>query len=97
MKTNYTFHADPGHGWLEVDLSELFRLEIADKITEYSYHKNGKVYLEQDCDYSTFVEAKEARNEIFTTTAEHLENTFVRNLPRYDIVAVKWDYVNSID
>jgi hypothetical protein len=56
MKT-YTFHQDAGHGWLEVDRQDLVDLNIIDKITSFSYQKGNKVFLEEDCDYSTFWDA----------------------------------------
>ena len=52
----YLFHSDPGHGWLQVKRQELKDLGILDKISNYSYQKRGDVYLEEDCDYSLFVE-----------------------------------------
>jgi deoxyadenosine/deoxycytidine kinase len=52
----YLFHSDPGHGWLQVKRQELKDLGILDKISYYSYQKMGDVYLEEDCDYSLFVE-----------------------------------------
>lgn len=61
--TKYTFHVDPGHGWLEVTRAELERLNIASKITAYSYQRGPLVYLEEDCDFSTFYQAKQARGE----------------------------------
>jgi len=52
----YLFHSDPGHGWLQVKRQELKELGILDKISNYSYQKGDNVYLEEDCDYSLFVE-----------------------------------------
>lgn len=57
-KSKYQFYSDPGHGWLRVPYSELERLGIADKITHYSYTKGNNVFLEEDCDMSTFMKAK---------------------------------------
>ena len=56
----YTFYEDPGHGWLEVPTPELRELGIAHKISTCSYvYPNGRfVYLEEDCDLTTFLEAK---------------------------------------
>jgi hypothetical protein len=51
----YLFHADPGHGWLQVKRQELIDLEILDKISHYSYQKGDNVYLEEDCDLSRFI------------------------------------------
>jgi hypothetical protein len=50
------WHIDPGHGWLEVKRAELESLGIAHKISPYSYEKNDRVYLEEDCDASLFFE-----------------------------------------
>ena len=56
----YTFYEDPGHGWLKVPTLELRELGIAHKISTCSFiHPSGKsVYLEEDCDLTTFMEAK---------------------------------------
>ena len=56
----YTFYEDPGHGWLEVPTLELVKLGIAGAISPCSYiHPSGKtVYLEEDCDLTTFLVAK---------------------------------------
>jgi hypothetical protein len=62
-KSKFQFYTDPGHGWLRVPYSELERLDIADKITHYSYTKGDNVFLEEDCDMSTFMRAKNALNE----------------------------------
>jgi hypothetical protein len=62
-KSKFQFYTDPGHGWLRVPYSELERLDIADKITSYSYTKGDNVFLEEDCDMSTFMKAKAALNE----------------------------------
>lgn len=59
MTEKYTFHLDPGHGWLEVELAELAELKIAHLISSYSYLKKGIVYLEEDMDLGTFMRAKE--------------------------------------
>jgi hypothetical protein len=58
MDTQYVFHSDPGHGWLEVSLKELEDLRIAHKISPFSYLHKGRVYLEEDCDMSIFAFAK---------------------------------------
>jgi hypothetical protein len=54
----YKFYSDSGHGWLAVKRIELINLGIADKISHYSYQRGGTVYLEEDCDVSTFFKAK---------------------------------------
>ena len=56
-----TIYTDPAHGWAKVHLSELFNLEIWDKISPYSYiRSNAKyawAYLEEDCDLSLYLKA----------------------------------------
>ena len=60
MIKKYNFYSDAGHGWLAVKRQELIDLNILDKISTYSYQRGNTVYLEEDCDISTFCEAKGA-------------------------------------
>jgi hypothetical protein len=53
------FFADPAHGWGEVPISLIQELGIADKISQYSYMKGDKAYLEEDCDLSVLMNALE--------------------------------------
>lgn len=58
MKTKkYHAYSDSGHGWVKVNFKELIKLDIVDKISAYSYTRGEWVYLEEDCDLTTFVEA----------------------------------------
>lgn len=57
----YKFHHDAGHGWLEVNYTDLVELNITHKITYYSYRNGDKAYLEEDWDLSTFLSAYEER------------------------------------
>ena len=57
----YTFFSDAGHGWLKVKRQELIDLNILDKITVYSYQKGAYVYLEEDQDAYTFINAFKER------------------------------------
>jgi hypothetical protein len=79
----YTFYEDPGHGWLEVPVSELVDLAISGEITPYSYLKAGMAYLEEDCDLSTFVRAKAARNQVVFYRGVHQDNTPIRHFDSY--------------
>ena len=56
MKT-YIWAVDAGHAWLAVKQQELVNLNIADKISSFSYMKGGTVYLEEDCDAAHFINA----------------------------------------
>lgn len=82
---NLRFIEDPGHGWLEVDKVDLVTLGIADKISHFSYQRGptGKVYLEEDCDASVFLDAATAAGWNVIWNCIHQENTFVRELPGY--------------
>lgn len=48
---------DPGHGWFKVKISQLHKLNIADKISRYSYQRGAWAYLEEDCDATTLFNA----------------------------------------
>jgi hypothetical protein len=80
----YVFHSDAGHGWLEVDRDELVELRIADQISAYSYRRGNKVYLEEDCDASTFMNALDAKGiKPSIEYAAQEDESFIRSLPRY--------------
>ena len=79
----YVFHSDPGHGWLAVNRSELIRLGILDKVSPCSYQRGGTVYLEEDCDATLFIKAKEARSEKFEHRESYQENTPIRRYERF--------------
>ncbi len=80
--STYTFHQDPGHGWITVPLEEVARLGI--KPSRYSYKDKTNAYLEEDCDAGLFIEAKKAAGEPYTFQEKHTNNdSFIRNLPRF--------------
>jgi hypothetical protein len=83
MKQTYLCIDDPGHGWMKVTMDEIRRLGIEDKITSYSYRNGDDVYLEEDVDMSTFLDAKRALGEAFVFTSRHEENTPIRGYPAY--------------
>lgn len=80
----YTFHSDAGHGWLEVRKRELEDLGIADKVSSYSYVRGDKVYLEEDCDASLFINALDGKGikPSIIYAAQETES-FIRSLRRY--------------
>lgn len=82
--TTYTFHTDPGHGWLEVGRDELELLRIDDQISGYSYQAGTKVYLEEDCDAGLFINALENMGVKFEYTTINTNNDSpIRFLKRY--------------
>ena len=55
---------DPGHSWLIVPLKHLQQAGVVDQITAYSPLVGNKVYLEEDCDMYTFVDAMKKQDVI---------------------------------
>ena len=53
-----TFHADPSHGWLEVPVLDIMALGIIP--SQYSHIKGDRVYLEEDCDATAYLESAKA-------------------------------------
>lgn len=92
----FTFHIDPGHGWLEVTLADLESNEVdISKISTYSYikedandYQQSKVFLEEDGDIVLFLKAMEAKGwklgEHMVFKEKYSENTFIRHLPRFN-------------
>jgi len=58
IQDKYTFYNDPGHGWLKVPAVELAYFGLINKISAYSYIKDGNCYLEEDCDAGKFLRAR---------------------------------------
>lgn len=57
MKT-FVFHGDPGHAWLEVTNADLKEVGLSHKdFTCYSYVLGERLFLEEDCDAGTFLNA----------------------------------------
>lgn len=57
INKNFIFYSDSGHGWLRVKRNELKDLNIENNITPCSYQNNDYVYLEEDLDATTFINA----------------------------------------
>jgi hypothetical protein len=63
MKT-YIWAVDAGHEWLAVKIKELQELDIAHKISSFSYQKGGTAYLEGDCDAAVFFDAYKQKHGV---------------------------------
>ena len=85
MKTTrkLTFYADAGHGWLKVARADLDALDIAHRITPYSYERGQWVYLEEDCDATTYLEAAKAAGYVINITEKYSDQSTIRHFPRY--------------
>ena len=80
-----TYYTDPGHGWLAVDRADLDALDIAHKITRYSHEKGTRVYLEEDLDAMTYLEAARAAGWRVTTRTnnEARNDSKIRSFAHY--------------
>ena len=92
MKT-FTVYTDPGHGWVKVPISLLHILDIADKITTFSYRKDDHAYLEEDMDASTFIQAykKKYGHPPKIITAHTDRSSRIRSYPFYHPMGM-WKY-----
>ena len=79
-----TYFTDPGHGWLQVPVECLQRLDIAAQITPYSYMRGGMAYLEEDCDAPRFLQAAKAAGWVVKCAEQNSNrDSFIRSLPRF--------------
>lgn len=84
MQKNLKFHNDPGHGWLEVPLTDLATLGIKGEISPFSYQDERNAYLEEDLDAGVYLRAAREVGWLVNTEdcyANH--DSFVRTLPDY--------------
>ena len=95
--TPHHFYGDPYHGWLKVRVSHLKALGIFGAITGFSYRSGDDVYLEEDLDAETYINALFGKHGLRTKDQQnafgawrdmlisHQSNSdsFVRNLPQF--------------
>lgn len=67
----FTYYQDPGHGWIKVPRKLLVKLNIADKISPFSYSRGDSVYLEEDGDAATFATAYRATGKELRFKDQH--------------------------
>lgn len=91
------FYFDSGHGWLEVTYEELIDLGITKRITNWSYRDGEKVYLEEDIDVGTYIDAvKEQRGLVVTVKNLNVADNPLRNPEdRVDPRKLKRFYANE--
>lgn len=86
MTKTFTFHIDPGHGWLKVQLTDCRELALAlTDFSKYSYlGHEGAIYLEEDCDAPKFIRAFEAKYSAKPVIRDSHSNSdsFIRRLRR---------------
>lgn len=74
----YTFHHDPGHGWLEVPHKDLLAVGLRlEDVSRYSYAvalpKGNTVFLEEDIDMAVFMLAAHRAGKVIKW--RHLEDS----------------------
>lgn len=85
MKDTYTFHTDPGHGWLAVPIEDVTESGI--EPTRCSFHNpaSSTVFLEEDIDAPAFLAARAAAGHPAPTITEryHHSRPSFTTLPRW--------------
>lgn len=86
--TTFTFHTDPGHGWLEVPAAELIKAQLMPSdFSAYSYIRGTTVFLEEDCDAAIFIRSYEAHVGPFKAAEKHTEyEHWIRQLKRIESI-----------
>ena len=87
MKKQFTFNEDAAHGWLEVSYQDVTDVDIHNEISEFSYINRflEKIYLEEDCDYTLFMNAFKNKYgyKPLEVNGRYHEISPIRDLPRY--------------
>ena len=78
-----TVYNDPGHAWAAVKIAELEALDIAHKISPYSYQRGEFAYLEEDCDFSVFDREAKARGLEYRFFEIYKDETPIRNYQQF--------------
>jgi len=84
--TQFTFHTDPSHGWLEVPVVDLIAIGFAPSdFSAYSYRQGDVVYLEEDCDAPVFIHTYEVKVGPLSVVEVSSQKThWIRSLPRIE-------------
>jgi hypothetical protein len=70
----YNYLQDPGRGWLQVPMTEIRKLGLAQKISDCSFRKGGDAFLEEDCDMSLFIKALRTTGQEFKLNEVHTDD-----------------------
>lgn len=83
----FKFYYDAAHGWLEVTDEDVRQVGLTrNDFSAYSYTYGDKLYLEEDCDATTFVIAYEKiHGKIKTVSLEDGYDSPIRSMPRLKI------------
>ena len=87
MNATFIKHDDAGHGWLEVQESDLKELgvTVAD-FSPYSYRKGTRLFLEEDCDAGKFFTLYKKKHDAYPSyVIQHHDGDFVEE---YNLVSI---------
>lgn len=84
----FRFIDDPGHGWLEVPVSLLRKLDLIGKITAFSYLNGAYAYLEEDVDMPMFLSAMRQEGEDADWVTVYQDPTPIRGYPSFSADAL---------
>lgn len=73
----FVYYTDPGHGWLKVSKALLEKLDILDKISDWSYVNKNHYYLEEDCDVGILINALQSHKIVYSVKV-HQSNRYSR-------------------
>lgn len=80
----FTYYTDPGHGWVKVPRKLLFKYNIQDKISGFSYQRGDSVYLEEDGDLGHLYDALTKQNIKMDLVNSHTNRSSkIRSYQRY--------------
>tara|TARA_R100000900_G_scaffold13663_1_gene12480 strand:+ start:1853 stop:2134 length:282 start_codon:yes stop_codon:yes gene_type:complete len=70
-----SFETDPGHGWLVAPIAEIREAGLS--ITDFSFinRDTGMVYLEEDCDATTYINHLNENKIAFTFSETHTNDS----------------------
>ena len=86
MKRKLTFLADPGHGWLSVSRKDLKTLGIQNVISNCSFQRGQRVYLEEDRDAVLFLDAAKKNGwDLQIKESSSNKKSWVRYQDRYKV------------
>lgn len=96
-KITLAFYSDPGHAWMKIPLSTIKKLNVADKISSYSYIRNSHAYLEEDCDAGIVIKALKENNVNIRIKEYNTNKTSkIRSYSSYNHNRIDWDSINGI-
>jgi hypothetical protein len=95
MNDTFTKHDDPGHGWLEVQESDLKELgATVNDFSRYSYRHGNRLFLEEDCDAGKFFTLYKNKHGVYPSyVTEHHDGDFPEDYKWY---SQKWFSYNGI-